>query len=134
MENCIFCKIVNHEIPGKIIYEDELCLAFLDLSQATDGHTLVIPKQHYDHFLDVDQNVLAHMIKITQNIAKKLEIKFNAKGFNIITNMNEVAGQSVKHFHIHIIPRYQTHEGFNPQYTDRSNEVDLDKIYHCIID
>lgn len=134
MDNCIFCKIANHEIPGKVIYEDDKCLAFLDLSQATNGHTLVIPKQHYDHFLDVDQDVLAHMIKVAQNVAKKLETKLNAQGFNIISNMNEVAGQSVQHFHIHIIPRYQAHEGFNAQYTDRSKEVDLDKIYHSIID
>lgn len=134
MDNCIFCKIANHEIPGKIVYEDDICLAFLDLSQTTDGHTLVIPKQHYDHFLDVDQSVLSHMMKVAQLVAKKLETKLDAKGFNIISNMNEVAGQSVKHFHIHIIPRYQTHEGFDPQYTDRSKEVDLDDIYHRIID
>lgn len=134
MDNCIFCKIINHEIPGKIIYEDEVCLAFLDLSQATDGHTLVIPKQHYDHFLDVDPEILSHMIQVTQKLAKKLETKLGAKGFNIITNMNEVAGQSVKHFHIHIIPRYQEKEGFTPQYTDRSKEVDLENIYQHIID
>jgi len=134
MDNCIFCKIANHEIPGKIVYEDDICLAFLDLSQTTDGHTLVIPKQHYDHFLDVDQSVLSHMMKVAQLVAKKLETKLDAKGFNIISNMNEVAGQSVKHFHIHIIPRYQTHEGFDPQYTDRSKEVDLDDIYHRIVD
>ncbi len=133
MNNCIFCKIANHEIPGKIIYEDDLCLAFLDLSQATDGHTLIIPKEHYDHFLDVDQDVLAHLIQVTQTVAKKLETKLNAQGFNIITNMNEVAGQTVKHFHIHIIPRYQSHEGFNPEFTDRSKDIDLDKIYNRIM-
>ncbi len=134
MENCIFCMIANHDIPGKIIYEDDICMAFLDLSQATDGHTLVIPKKHFTHFLEVDQNILSHMMKITQDIAKKLEDKLNCKGFNIITNMNEVAGQTVHHFHIHIIPRYKEVEGFNPQYTDRSKVVHLDDIYCTIMD
>jgi len=132
MDNCIFCKIANHEIPGKIIYEDDKCIAFLDLSQATDGHTLVIPKQHFDHFLDVDQDTLKHLICVSQDVAKKLLVKMNAKGMNVITNMNEVAGQSVKHFHIHLIPRYQENEGFNPQYTDRSELVNLDTIYQQI--
>ena len=132
MDNCIFCKIANHEIPGKIVYEDDICLAFLDLSQATNGHTLVIPKKHYQHFLDVDKETLAHMSSVAQDVAKTLQEKLGAKGFNIITNMNEVAGQSVHHFHIHIIPRYQENEGFKPVYQDRSNEVDLDEIYQTI--
>lgn len=132
MDNCIFCKIAQHEIPGKIIYEDDLCLAFLDLSQATDGHTLVIPKNHYQNFLDVDPDVLSHMMKVAQKVAIQLQDKLQAKGFNIISNMNEVAGQTVKHFHIHIIPRYKEVEGFQPQYTDRSKDVDLDQIYQKI--
>lgn len=133
MNNCIFCKIANHEIPGKVLYEDDVCMAFLDLSQTTDGHTLVIPKKHYDHFLDVDENTLSHMMIVSQKIANQLQKKMNAKGFNIITNMNEVAGQSVKHFHIHIIPRYQKEDSFDVHYTDRSNDVELENIYQQII-
>lgn len=133
MDNCIFCKIANHEIPGKVLYEDDVCMAFLDLSQTTDGHTLVIPKKHYDHFLDVDENTLSHMMIVSQKIANQLQKKMNAKGFNIITNMNEVAGQSVKHFHIHIIPRYQKEDCFDVHYTDRSNDVELENIYQQII-
>lgn len=133
MDNCIFCKIARHEIPSKIIYEDDVCMAFLDLSQATDGHMLVIPKQHFDHFLDVDQKTLQHLIGVAQEVGQKLLQQLNAKGMNVITNMNEVAGQTVKHFHIHLIPRYQENEGFSPQYTDRSQEVDIDDIYHRIM-
>lgn len=133
MNDCIFCKIANHEIPSKIIYEDDVCLAFLDLSQTTQGHTLVIPKKHFDHYLDVDQDTLAYLIQTSQNVAKTLENKLQAQGFNIITNMNEVAGQTVKHFHIHIIPRYQTNDDFHIQYTDHSNDVNLDEIYNCIM-
>lgn len=132
MENCIFCKIANHEIPGKILYEDDQCMAFMDLSQTTNGHTLVIPKKHYDHFLDADEDVLSHMIIVAQKVASLLQKALNAQGFNIISNMNEVAGQSVKHFHIHIIPRYSENDAFNIHYTDRSQEVDLDDLYQSI--
>lgn len=132
MDNCIFCKIANHQIPSFVLYEDDMCMAFLDLSQATDGHTLVIPKVHFDNVLEVDEKTLSHMMSVTQKIALRIQEKMNAKGFNIITNMNEVAGQSVQHFHIHIIPRYQEKEGFYPQYTDRSNDVDLESIFKRI--
>ncbi len=133
MDNCIFCKIAHHEIPSNIIYEDDVCIAFLDLSQATDGHTLVIPKQHFDHFLAVDQKTLHHLITVTQNVGQRLIKQLDAKGMNVITNMNEVAGQTIKHFHIHLIPRYQENEGFSPQYRDRSQEVNLNDIYHKIM-
>ena len=132
MENCIFCKIANHEIPGKILYEDDQCMAFMDLSQTTNGHTLVIPKKHYDHFLDADEEILSHMIIVAQKVALLLQKALNAQGFNIVSNMNEVAGQSVKHFHIHIIFCYNEDDAFNIQYTDRSQEVDLDDIYQSI--
>lgn len=133
MDNCIFCKIAHHEIGGKVLYEDDVCMAFLDLSQATNGHTLVIPKKHYDNVLDVDQQTLSHMMNVVQKIAKKLQNKLGALGFNVITNMNEIAGQSVHHFHIHIIPRYQEDEGFKAIYQDRSDQVDLDDIYQKIM-
>ena len=133
MSFCIFCKIANHEIPGKVLYEDDLCMAFLDLSQATDGHTLVVPKEHYESFLDVNEDTLAHIMKVAQKLALMLKDKLDAKGFNIITNANEVAGQSVKHFHVHIIPRYEEQEGFAPVYTERTKEVNLDEIYNKIM-
>ena len=134
MDNCIFCKIANHQIPGKILYEDDVCMAFLDLSQTTYGHTLVIPKNHFDHILDVDQKTLAHMMGVVQKVARQIETQMNAKGFNIVSNMNEVAGQTVRHFHIHIIPRYQSDDSFHIDYTDHSNDVDLDAIYQQIKD
>ena len=132
MENCIFCKIVKKEIPGKILYEDELCLAFLDLSQTTDGHTLVIPKTHYKNILDVDDQTLAHMMKVTQKLARLIVTNMNASGVNILTNANEIAGQTVMHFHLHIIPRYQQNDQITINFTDRSNDVDLDKILSII--
>ena len=132
MDNCIFCKIASHDIPGKIIYEDDICMAFLDLSQTTDGHTLVIPKKHYAHILEVDHQTLAHMMHVVQKVALQIQDTLDAKGFNVITNMNEIVGQTVHHFHIHIIPRYNQHEGFETHYLDRSQDVNLDDIYQKI--
>ncbi|WP_028042441.1 HIT family protein [Candidatus Stoquefichus massiliensis] len=134
MDSCIFCEIGKHHIPGKVIYEDEMCMAFLDLSQTTDGHTLVIPKKHFHDILEVDEKTLSHMMNVVQKVAHQLQTKLDAQGFNIMTNMNEIAGQSVHHFHIHIIPRFSQQDGFNAIYTDRSKEIDLEAIYHRIMD
>ena len=132
MENCIFCKIANKEIPGKIVYEDDLCLAFLDLSQTTNGHTLVVPKTHYQNILDVDKEVLSHLIKVIKKLTNQIITNLDAKGANVLTNANEVAGQTVMHFHIHIIPRYNETDQIKIDFTDRSQEVDLDNIFNKI--
>lgn len=133
MEDCIFCKIANHEISSRIIYEDDVCIAFLDLSQVTDGHTLVIPKKHYCDFLEVDKKTLSHLTKVTQSLATAITNKLHAKGVNILTNAKSVAGQTVMHFHMHIIPRYQENEGISIVFKDRSNEVNVERIYNEII-
>lgn len=133
MDNCIFCKIAQKEIPSKIVYEDDICLAFLDLSQTTDGHTLVIPKKHYKNFLEVDDDILAHLIKVTKQLANKIVTNLNANGVNILTNANEVAGQTVKHFHLHIIPRYDQNDQISIDFTDRSADIDLDNILNKIM-
>lgn len=131
--DCIFCKIVNKEIPGKIVYEDDVCLAFLDLSQVTDGHTLIVPKKHFDNFLEADDEVVAHMFKVAKKLGNHLVEKLNAKGMNVLTNINETAGQTVKHFHIHLIPRYNEKEGIQIIFEDRSSQVSLDEIYNKIM-
>lgn len=133
MSNCIFCKIANKEIPGKIIYEDDLCIAFLDLSQTTIGHTLVIPKAHYESFLEVEEDTLKHIITIAKTLANKLMDKLDAKGINILSNAKVAAGQTVMHFHIHIIPRYDENDGISITFTDHSKDVNLDDIYQKIM-
>lgn len=132
MSDCIFCKIINKEIPGKIVYEDDVCMAFLDLSQATYGHTLVIPKKHYANILEVDDETLAHVMKVVKNLANQIVEKLDAKGVNVLTNTNEVAGQTVHHFHVHILPRYDEKE-LKIEFTDHSQDVDLDEIYQKIV-
>lgn len=107
---CIFCKIVNKEIPSYTLYEDETVLAFLDISQVTKGHTLVIPKKHVDNYLECDDETLAHLNKVAKELGNTLMKKLNCEGMNILSNVNEVAGQSVKHFHLHLIPRYSEND------------------------
>ncbi len=132
MENCIFCKIASKEISGKIVYEDDICLAFLDLSQTTNGHTLVIPKAHFKNILEVDDKTLIHLMSVTKRLANMIVTNLNAKGVNILTNANEAAGQTVMHFHIHIIPRYNQNDQIEINFIDRSNEVNLDTILNKI--
>ncbi len=104
--DCIFCKIINKEIPANIVYENEYVLAFLDITQGTKGHTLVIPKTHSKNILEVDTESLNHVFTTTQKIAKAIQKAFDPIGINIINNTNKPL-QSVFHFHVHIIPRYE---------------------------
>ncbi len=103
---CIFCKIINKEIPCYKVYEDDLFLAFLDISQATKGHTLVIPKKHYQNIFELDKNVTNIMLDVIQKIATGIKEATNCEGINIINNNGVAAGQTVFHYHVHIIPRY----------------------------
>ena len=103
---CIFCDIVEGKIPSSIIYEDDQVMAFLDISQVTRGHTLVIPKKHCDSFLTCDDEKLAHLMKTARMLAVRIMEKTGAAGMNVISNIHEAAGQSVPHFHVHLIPRY----------------------------
>jgi len=106
MEDCIFCKIVRGEIPCYKVYEDADVLAFLDLSQTTKGHTLVIPKEHFDNILYTPEDVMGKVMRAAQKIAQAEVTTLGAEGVNILTNAGTMAGQTVMHFHVHIIPRY----------------------------
>jgi len=108
---CIFCKIINKEIPSAILYEDKDTLAILDISQVTLGHTLILPKQHFDDFRSAPDEVLARCMSVVKLIAGKLETSFQPAGFNLISNCGEAAGQSVDHLHFHLIPRYDGNDG-----------------------
>ena len=103
---CIFCKIVKGEIPAKILYEDEKTLAFLDISPRSKGHTLIIPKEHYETFEELPEEVAIDLIKTIKKVIKRLK-SLNPDGYNILNNNRPVAGQEVPHVHFHIIPRYK---------------------------
>ena len=124
---CIFCEIIKGNIPSKKVYEDDNVLAILDISQITKGHTLVLPKKHFDNFLDLDDKYASHVFLAAKKITKMIDKAYKPLGFNIINNCNEIAGQSVMHYHLHIIPRYEKNE-LVMNHNDNSNKFDLDEI------
>ncbi|MBQ3295174.1 MAG: HIT family protein [Erysipelotrichaceae bacterium] len=127
---CVFCEIIAGNIPSKKVYEDDETLAILDISQTTKGHTLVMPKKHYDNFLEMPSDEYGKLMEKTQSVAKKLMKNLEAKGCNILINTNEIAGQSVMHTHVHIIPRYDVSDTIKFIFTE--NESDLDKVLQQI--
>ena len=108
MSDCIFCKILAGEIPASKVYEDEQVLAFLDISQVTPGHTLVVPKEHYRNLLEMDATSASQLFAKIPVIAQKVMKATQAEGMNIIANCEEVAGQTVFHTHVHLVPRYSS--------------------------
>ena len=107
MENCIFCKIAAGEIPSNTIYEDDSFRVILDLGPATRGHALVLPKNHYADLFEIPEDVLADAAKVAKKVAGTMKEKLSCDGLNLVQNNGETAGQTVMHFHLHIIPRYK---------------------------
>jgi histidine triad (HIT) family protein len=107
MESCIFCKIVSGEIPSYKIYEDENTLAFLDIMPVNPGHTLVIPKKHYENIEAIPEEELASLIKVVKKVGSALKNNFGAKGYNLMENNDPIAGQIIPHLHFHLIPRVE---------------------------
>jgi histidine triad (HIT) family protein len=104
--DCIFCKIISGEIPCHKVYEDEFCVAFLDIRPVNKGHTLIVPKKHSEDFLNTDMETLKEMSRVAQKVATAVLKATSAEGFNININNGKVAGQVVFHLHWHIVPRF----------------------------
>lgn len=107
MKDCIFCKIANGEIPSSTIYEDEDFRIILDMGPATKGHALLLPKKHYANLFEVDDEVAEKALKTAKKVAGQMKEALHADGFNLVQNNGEIAGQTVFHFHMHLIPRYE---------------------------
>ncbi len=109
----VFCRIIDREIPSTRLYEDEDVLAILDISQTTRGHALVMPKKHCESMLSCPQEILNKVMFVAKKIGQVEMSALGAKGINILANCGEAAGQTVPHFHVHVIPRYgEEEEGF----------------------
>ena len=106
-DNCIFCKLANGVFPTNSIYEDEDFNVILDLGPATKGHALILPKEHYNNLYELPDETAAKVIKLAKRMAIHMTDRLGADGFNLLQNNNEVAGQTVYHFHMHLIPRYE---------------------------
>jgi len=105
-DNCIFCKIAAGEIPSRVLHEDEQFRVLLDLAPVTRGHALILPKNHYANLYELPEDVAADVMKLAKKMAGTMTEKLGCTGFNLLQNNGEIAGQTVKHFHLHLIPRY----------------------------
>ena len=105
--NCIFCKIASGEIPSNTIYEDDEFRVILDLAPASKGHALILPKEHYADIYEIDAELAGRAMKLAKKLAMHMTKVLNCDGFNLLQNNHEVAGQTVFHFHMHLIPRYR---------------------------
>ena len=106
-DDCIFCKIAAGEIPSKTIYEDEKYRVILDLGPATRGHALILPKNHYANLFELPEEDAKEVICLAKKMATIMKDKLGCDGFNLVQNNGEAAGQTVFHFHMHLIPRYK---------------------------
>ena len=102
--DCLFCKIINGDIPSKTIYEDELVKVFLDINPSTNGDMLVVPKTHYENIYDIDEKLIPHIHKVIKELYDILKDKLSVDGLTLIQNNNY--GQDIKHYHVHVTPRY----------------------------
>jgi len=107
MKECIFCKIINKESPSKIVFENNDILAIAPKEEISKGHTLVIPKTHFENIFDIDKNILEKLIAVSKDLSATLAKENNATGINLLHASGKDAQQSVFHFHLHIVPRYE---------------------------
>ena len=119
MENCIFCKIINGEIPSYTIFEDDLIIIFLDINPTSNGHCLVIPKKHFVDINDIDSEYLSHIFSVVKEMLPILESKLNYDVISLCQNNGFV--QDVKHFHLHLIPKYKN-----------SKKLSVEEVYKII--
>lgn len=128
MSDCIFCKIVNGDIPASKVFENEHVMAFLDISQVTKGHTLVIPKVHKENIYELTPEIARNIYEVVPQIANALKTEFNPIGMNTINNNGEDAGQSVFHFHLHLIPRYGKGDGFGAVWKSNQSDYTMEQL------
>ena len=130
MKDCIFCKIIKGELPSKVIYEDELIKVIMNINPSTNGHLLVLPKEHYVNIMDIKEEIITHSFRIIrEKLYPLLKEKLNAEGLTIAEN-NEL-GQEIRHFHIHLTPRYPED---NVEYVyNKSIILDLEEVYSKLI-
>lgn len=126
--DCVFCKIMNGEIPSYTVYEDEIVKVFLDINPSTNGDLLVVPKKHYENMLDIDDDVIMHIHNVSKEMYKLLKDKLNIEGLTLV--QNNFYGQDIKHYHLHLTPRYKNDNlmhSFNKEIL-----IDITKVYDQI--
>ena len=133
-DDCIFCKIAAGEIPSRKIYEDSDMIAIMDLNPTSKGHSLIIPKEHCTNIYDIDEDIAAKVMKTAKKLATKMTVALNCDGFNLLQNNGETAGQTMFHFHMHLIPRYKDADNNMLKFTSVSfSDEEMDAIRDQII-
>ncbi len=105
-DDCIFCKLANGDIPTNTLYEDDYVRVIFDAEPAAEGHVLILPKEHFDNIYELDDDTAGHVFKVAKKIATAMNKTLDMDGLNVVQNNGEAAGQTVFHFHMHIIPRH----------------------------
>lgn len=134
-DDCIFCKIASGEIPSKTLYEDENFRVILDLAPAANGHALILPKEHVENLFELQDETAAEVFVLAKKVAVLLKEKLCCDGLNVVQNNGEVAGQTVKHFHLHLIPRYEG-DGQNINWVpkDKTTQEELEAVRNRIVE
>ena len=132
-DNCIFCKLANGDFPTKTIYEDNEFRVILDLSPATRGHALIIPKDHYANLYEIPDVIAGQSMKLAKKMATIMTKILGCDGFNVVQNNGEVAGQTVFHFHLHLIPRYKDDGQTINWIPGEVSEEELEEIKNSLI-
>lgn len=132
-KDCIFCKIADREIPSRIIFENDFTLAFLDNSPISKGHTIVIPKNHYSNLEVIPDYELSEVYKVVKNLAIRIHKNLKIDGYNVLQNNFVAAGQVIKHFHVHVIPRNNDDENFRIKIPRvQASEEELEEIFEIL--
>lgn len=132
-DDCIFCKLANGDIPTRKLYEDDKFVVIMDMGPATKGHSLIIPKDHYANLFEMPTDLAAEAMKLAQKMAIKMTAALKADGFNLVQNNGEAAGQTVFHFHLHLIPRYKDDEPCITWTPQTVSGEELDQIKDTIL-
>jgi histidine triad (HIT) family protein len=129
MSECVFCQIIQKQLPASVVYEDEQIVAFLSNRPVNEGHTLVVPKKHYANIYEISEDETAYLFKIAKQVALAVRDSIDAEGIRIVQNNGEAAGQVVFHLHVHVIPM-KPHEGFShgKAYRSQSNSRNVDEL------
>ncbi|MEK4426986.1 HIT family protein [Solibacillus sp. FSL K6-1523] len=122
MSDCLFCKIIDGQIPSLKVYEDEQVFAFMDIMPLTKGHTLLIPKTHCKDLFEMPEEVARNLYAAAPKVANAIKAAFNPVGMNTVNNNGEAAGQTVFHYHLHLIPRYDETDGLQVKWNSRQAE------------
>lgn len=127
-DDCLFCSIIDGKSPAATVYEDEHVYAFLDISQVTEGHTLVVPKAHVQDIYEMPEEVASNLFSPVPKIASAIKKAYKASGINILNNNEIAAGQSVFHIHLHLLPRYGIDDGFDVKWITRNNQFTAEEL------